>query len=124
MILISTKRGKDFYGKLEAEHCEKRPKSLKTDEEQLLCEFYEFKHQDGIEQDHHVILNSEMVVLQVCELRSVDGFISDMESQKIFLYDQFERYQLIGVYIIKVKASVIICFTSSRIDARLIAKYK
>nr|GEW86493.1 hypothetical protein [Tanacetum cinerariifolium] len=45
-----------------------------------------------------------------------------MKSQKVYNQDSYfketVKYQLIGVYIIKAKASVIICFTSSRIDAR------
>ncbi|KAL6506768.1 hypothetical protein OROHE_022205 [Orobanche hederae] len=103
-----------------------RPKALKTEEEQLLRAFYEFKIQDvcdafrfprkiqrltciyaackaeenyvsaeelgkGIEQDHQMILNNEMLVLQSLGIdlivyapyRALDGFISDMEE----LYD-------------------------------------
>lgn len=138
---------------------EKRPKPLKTDEEQLLREFYEFKIQDvcdafkfprkiqataliyfkrfylqwsvmehhpkdimltciytackaeenhvsaeelgkGIEQDHHVILNNEMVVLQslgfdlivYSPYRSIDGFISDMED---FIYSNNGQLHLL-----------------------------
>ncbi|CAH9105402.1 unnamed protein product [Cuscuta epithymum] len=125
---------------------EKRPKPLKTEEEQLLRAFYEFKIQDvcdafkfpckiqataliyfkrfylqwsvmehhpknimltciytackaeenhvsaeelgkGIEQDHHVILNNEMLVLQSLDFnlivfapyRAVEGFLNDIE---------------------------------------------
>nr|GEY62203.1 cyclin-H1-1 isoform X1 [Tanacetum cinerariifolium]GEY65416.1 cyclin-H1-1 isoform X1 [Tanacetum cinerariifolium] len=138
---------------------EKRPKPLKTDEEQLIREFYEFKIQDvcdafkfprkiqataliyfkrfylqwsvmehhpkdimltciytackaeenhvsaeelgkGIEQDHHVILNNEMVVLQslgfdlivYSPYRSIDGFINDMED---FIYSNNGQLHLL-----------------------------
>ncbi|CAL5434735.1 unnamed protein product [Camellia sinensis] len=112
-----------------------RPKPLKTEEEQLLRAFYEFKIQDvcdafkfprkiqlltciyaackaeenhvsaeelgkGIEQDHQMILNNEMLVLQsvgfdlivYAPYRAIDGFVSDLEE---FLQVNDEQLQML-----------------------------